>query len=193
MTRHEIEEGRTTASRAARKQANGFTLIELLVVIAIIGLLSSVVLASLSSARGKAKDARRTSDLKQIQVALELYYDSNRAYPSTGGTWRSQCAAWGSHPANNVIPGLAPNYLPTIPADPDMNAGASLCCYLYISGVSGNTNDYKLLDHNCPSLNYQSAPSLIDPARDGGSNACTVDGTGIWSWAIFSSGNSCGW
>lgn len=59
----------------------GFTLIELLVVIAIIGILSSVVLASLNSARVKARDARRVADLKQIQIALELWYDTNGQYP----------------------------------------------------------------------------------------------------------------
>jgi len=66
--------GKTKASR-------GFTLIELLVVIAIIGILSSVVLASLNSARTKARDAKRVGDLKQIQIALELYYDANSRYP----------------------------------------------------------------------------------------------------------------
>ena len=66
--------------KAAHKR--GFTLIELLVVIAIIGILSSVVLASLNSARTKARDAKRVSDIKQIQVALELYYDATGAYPS---------------------------------------------------------------------------------------------------------------
>lgn len=60
----------------------GFTLIELLVVIAIIGILSSVVLASLNSAREKARDAKRISDMKQIQIALELYYDINGIYPN---------------------------------------------------------------------------------------------------------------
>lgn len=60
----------------------GFTLIELLVVIAIIGILSSVVLASLNSARVKSRDSRRISDIKQIQLALELYYDSNGQYPT---------------------------------------------------------------------------------------------------------------
>ncbi len=59
----------------------GFTLIELLVVIAVIGILASVVLASLNSARGKARDARRFSDLRQISLALELYYDDYGAYP----------------------------------------------------------------------------------------------------------------
>lgn len=63
----------------------GFTLIELLVVIAIIGILASVVLVSLSSARAKARDAQRMSDLKQITTALELYNASNGAYPTSGG------------------------------------------------------------------------------------------------------------
>jgi len=59
----------------------GFTLIELLVVIAIIGLLSSVILASLSSARMKARDAKRLSDMRQVMIALELYYSDNGKYP----------------------------------------------------------------------------------------------------------------
>ncbi len=60
----------------------GFTLTELLVVVAIIGILSSVVLTSLSGTRERAKDGRRISDIKQIQLALELYYDINSSYPS---------------------------------------------------------------------------------------------------------------
>ncbi|MFA6407957.1 MAG: type II secretion system protein [Candidatus Paceibacterota bacterium] len=59
----------------------GFTLIELLVVISIIGLLSSIVLASLNTAREKARDAKRQEDLHSIQVALELYYITHGAYP----------------------------------------------------------------------------------------------------------------
>ena len=81
----------------------GFTLIELLVVIAIIGILSSVVLASLNSAREKARDARRVSDLKQMQVALELYYDSHNAYPVGGAgsdrtCWRNNEGYSSCHP-----------------------------------------------------------------------------------------------
>ncbi len=63
----------------------GFTLIELLVVIAIISLLSSVVLASISSARVKARDSRRSSDIKSIHTALQLYQDKYGCIPTTIG------------------------------------------------------------------------------------------------------------
>lgn len=66
-------------------QKRGFTLIELLVVISIIGLLASIVMVSLNSARAKARDARRLADLRQIQTALELYYDKNGQYPISSG------------------------------------------------------------------------------------------------------------
>ena len=63
----------------------GFTLIELLVVIAIIGLLSTLAVVALGSARTKARDSKRLSDIKQVQTALELYYTDQNAYPSQQG------------------------------------------------------------------------------------------------------------
>lgn len=85
-----------------RNNKKGFTLIELLVVIAIIGILSSVVLASLNSARQKSRDARRVADIKQLQLALELYYDSNQS----------------KYPAAITGAALTPNYIATVPKDP---------------------------------------------------------------------------
>lgn len=63
------------------KDNKGFTLIELLVVIAIIGILASVVLVSLNTARQKARDSRRIADMRTVQLALTLYYDAHNAYP----------------------------------------------------------------------------------------------------------------
>lgn len=65
-----------------RKQ-KGFTLVELLVVIAIIGLLSTLAVVALNNARAKSRDARRVSDIKQIQTALEMHYNDNGGYPPT--------------------------------------------------------------------------------------------------------------
>ena len=67
-----------------RKRNKGFTLIELLVVISIIGLLSSMAVYAFNVARVKARDVRRKVDLKQIQKALELYYDQKIYYPPQG-------------------------------------------------------------------------------------------------------------
>ena len=58
----------------------GFTLIELLVVIAIIGILASVVLASLNSARDKGSDAAIKSNLNNIRAQAELVYDEDGDY-----------------------------------------------------------------------------------------------------------------
>lgn len=66
-----------------RTHMKGFTLIELLVVVAIIGILATVVLSSLNSARSKARDAKREQDIKTIQTALEIYYLENGYYPTT--------------------------------------------------------------------------------------------------------------
>src|SRR3989344_6530795 len=105
------------------RHQRGFTLIELLVVIAIIGILASVVLASLNSARVKARDARRISDIKQLQLALELYYDANQTYPA------------GSGAASTTLAALVTNkYISTIPQDPT-NSGSYV--YTYASADSG--------------------------------------------------------
>ncbi len=65
----------------------GFTLIELLVVISIIGLLSSVVLASLSTARTKAKDSFLVQQAKQIQNIMALKYSESGNYSGMQSSW----------------------------------------------------------------------------------------------------------
>ncbi|MBI2053423.1 MAG: type II secretion system protein [Candidatus Sungbacteria bacterium] len=120
-----------------RGTKGGFTLIELLVVIAIIGVLSSIVLASLNSARRKSRDARRITDIKQIQLALELYFDSQTPTPGypdadTGAAACTATLAYG-------LEDLAPNYIPQVPRDPQGG------CYLYATPTgSGVQASYHL-------------------------------------------------
>jgi len=145
---------RKRASRRALER--GFTLIELLVVIAIIGLLSSVVLSSLNTARIKGRDARRLTDIKQVQVALELYYSDNNAYPITASGGTTVTSALGSV--------LAPTYIQSVPKDPS-RADSSTTGYLYCS------------------TDGQSYALLIDQEKD---NAYCVEAQGVsgnCSWA----------
>lgn len=98
----------------------GFTLIELLVVIAIIGLLSTLAVVALSSAREKARDSKRLADLKQIQTALELYYTDNNAYPIEAAALTLGEAQHDCLDAGGIVDACAtaPTYMGLIPADP---------------------------------------------------------------------------
>ena len=96
----------------------GFTLIELLVVIAIIGLLSTLAVVALGNARQKARDARRLSDLKQLQTALELYYTDQTAYPAGSGVTlgAGNYACLGTSGLGAT--GCAGAYMGAVPKDP---------------------------------------------------------------------------
>lgn len=97
----------------------GFTLVELLIVIAIIGIFTALLFGATSSSRGRSRDDRRVTDLKQIQLALALYLDVNRQYPpGTDAT------------ALNVL--VTQKYLPVLPVDPQTGLG-----YEYMT-VAGN-------------------------------------------------------
>lgn len=66
-----------------KNQKTGFTLIELLVVIAIIGILATLAVVSLQQARKNARDVKRVADIKQMQTALELYFNDQGYYPAS--------------------------------------------------------------------------------------------------------------
>jgi len=166
------------------KPIKAFTLIELLVVIAIIGSLASVVVVNVGSARAKARDAKRISDMKAIQTALEMYNGDNHEYPTTADAWKSGTTvcndtfgAGNSYTGGTgYIPNLAPKYISVLPESPKPSYAK---CYLYRS----NRTDYKLLVWYAIE-NYDSTNPNADPG-----NGCTVKRPD--TYAFYSSGGRC--
>ena len=137
-----------------RTKSRGFTLIELLVVIAIIGILSSVVLASLNSARKKGRDARRIADIKQLQLALELYYDANGAYPVAMSTTTL----------------VTPGYIAALPTDPSnqnpyayspiATTGTAGTCVGYHIGTTLETSGHTAFNSDADQVAYATGYGL---------------------------------
>lgn len=154
-------------TRGTVSTSKGFTLIELLVVIAIIGILSSIVLASLNSARKKGRDARRLADIKQLQLALELYYDANGAYPATI--------------AGTVL--TTPGYISSLPADPSGNtaysyapwaaSGSAGTCSSYHLGADLETSGHTALGNDADNSTLVASAGETNPS---GTVACTATG-----------------
>jgi len=134
-----------------KNKRRGFTLIELLVVIAIIGFLVTVAFAFLNSARVKARDARRISDLEVIGKALTLFYDQYGYYPVARD--QTGCGGWGVR-SSSAITGCGgeqwltvdanfSKFLSKVPVDP-INKGWYAEDRDYTYTYTGGTNDYDL-------------------------------------------------
>jgi prepilin-type N-terminal cleavage/methylation domain-containing protein len=107
----------------------GFTLIELLVVIAIIGILTAIVTANFTTAKSKARDAKRVSDIAQLQLVLEQAFDKCSVYPpdinNTNTVILNSCTKSGGETYTLY------DFISVIPADPKTNTG-----YSYVPGSS---------------------------------------------------------
>ena len=119
------------------KNKKAFTLIELLVVIAIIGLLATLSVLALNNARAKARDAKRVADIKQIQTALELYFNDAQTYPDSLTTGES---------IYSTTSGTS-TYMQVIPSSPTPNVSG-------VTGCGGTDYTYTWVNEGSYTLQY---------------------------------------
>ena len=166
----------TRSSKLPKTSFNkGFTLIEMMVVVAIIGILSSIIVLSLTGAKGKARDARRVSDLGQLQLALELYFDRCNMYPqpdSAGGVGQ------GNGQCNKLKPGTNDYYTMSdfIAKIPTPTTEKGQAVYEYAVNLTSNATDYVLR----AKLEYPSPATLDGLTGSPLSVACTSDTSNIY-------------
>jgi prepilin-type N-terminal cleavage/methylation domain-containing protein len=182
-----------------------FTLIELLLVIAIIGLLAAVVTANFSASSMQARDAERQADIRMLQQAIEAYKNREGRYPeqcavggqpSGAGFWSGQLGT--SYECDDgtgqYIVGLAPGYIPVLPADKKLNGGTS--GYVYRTNVAGTV--YKVMAMNtveADDMLQDAAFAYVHPLRSCDittrTNVSTEIPTRLDSWSlchVFSTG-----
>lgn len=119
------------------KRKSGFTLIELLVVISIISVLSIASLYTLNIAVPRARDQKRYKDLDLMEAALYSFYTQNGRFPDTGLAWQGVCNSF-----PDWIPGLVPEFISSLPQDPQgcRDNGGNFDGYIYRS----NGTDFKV-------------------------------------------------
>lgn len=163
------------------KRHVGFTLIELLIVVAIIGLIATIAAVGINSARAKARDNKRATDLAQIRKALELSYEPGSGYPATGvglvigsGTTDVLCGKNGTvsfvadQSAANCDAGKV--YMGLVPVNPTPGGSA----YTYVSTDGASTlcttapcNGFCIqssLEQGLPQIGLSAGTVIVDQA-----------------------------
>lgn len=128
-----------------------FTLIELLVVIAIIGVLTAITLAQFQVVKARARDAKRISDISQIQLAIQQYFDRCNQYPSAIGTGVNSTINLASNvgcpydtSGNRITLNAFMGQVPTAPSETVDNSNPYTYRYL-VHSTGGINDDYYLV------------------------------------------------
>ncbi|RYF27563.1 MAG: prepilin-type N-terminal cleavage/methylation domain-containing protein [Chloroflexi bacterium] len=108
-------------------KSRGFTIVELLIVIVVIGILSAITIVAFNGIQQRGRDSVRSSDVKSLQKAIELYKADNNQYPlHAGGTDGT------GYNISDLASILVPTYIAKIPPDPKTGQ------YQYVRGPAAN-------------------------------------------------------
>ena len=157
----------------------GFTLVELMVVVAIIALLTGIIMTNLTSSRVKARDAKRISDVGQIQLALTLFYDRCHQYPSivNGGVDITSPSCTINN--TTITPGT---FISTIPTDP---SNKPYDYAIIVSGTPATNSDFMLhtkLESQNVTVQKDSYPNAsFNQVPNGWKQSAGVTGVTNWS------------
>jgi prepilin-type N-terminal cleavage/methylation domain-containing protein len=147
------------------KAHRGFTLIELMMAIVILTLMSAIIYTNFASSRANSRDARRVSDIKLIQVALDNYYLQNGTYPCCDTS-------------DTNLQKLVPDYMSVLPKDPKTNTN-------YFYGV------YALTGSNCPTarpVQYHLGAAMESDDQQNGGNFNRALARDDYDWNPATSG-----
>lgn len=114
---------------------NGFTLIEVIIAVSVLAVLVAFILSTLNpfAQFQKSRDARRKSDLSQVQKALEQYYQDHQQYPPSSGDPSYYIMDTSTNPSTPVVWGNSTpvwqKYIEVLPKDPDAQKR-----YIYLTG-----------------------------------------------------------
>ncbi len=132
-----------------KNQKHGFTLVELLVTIGIIGILATVTVVSVGSARAKARDAKRVSEVRAIQTALAVYENEKSKFPDSGaaililgstqGSYSVLCDTDAGFQTDKT--GCAAYFMERVPGDPLSKPGSA---YEYKYSSSDDKQSYTI-------------------------------------------------
>ena len=168
-----------STQRMIVNRQSAFTLIELLVVIAIIGVLASVVLASLNTAREKGRDAARISQLKEIEKALNMYYADNGHYPKqVDSGYICNTSSGTSFNCGSNISAILRQYMGGVPQDPTNDNTH----YYYYDGMHhcGGQADQAVVFANKMEINAASNSSQTICSDWGGEGRDPTSGVGSY-------------
>jgi prepilin-type N-terminal cleavage/methylation domain-containing protein len=164
----------------------GFTLIEILIVVAIIALLMGIVLASTVTMKEGGTYTKRLADIKELELALSRYNNTNNFYPNTGGAWWSITAGCsvtgGSEGGTTVaqtswIPGIVPTYISSLPQDvKNPTNSCTLPLFIYKTNTRGTSFKLLLINNTTDLKTFTAKNSdMIDPARSNSYGFWTPD------------------
>lgn len=180
-----------------RQRSGGFSLVELLTAIALIGILTSVAAVSWAEVRKNSRDRERMTDLRQLELAIELYYQDHGYFPARGcgvsAGWTGPGPQSGQFTeCDDYIDGLTPDYIRELPRDPlDSIENADTRGIAYTT--TADQSEYKIMFYRSVE-NIEIEGYSQDFARcpeQCGSGACSTATAPPTTYALYTEGLAC--